>query len=221
MNVKNVTVTHDFFDGDLAAAFSKLGYPAKWKAGERRDVPQEVIRRVIASGGIVTFAEDGAKESTLPVFSQPRQDDLQAHYEAKYGKAKRVRVLFVETFRDGTLEAECAAVGHPAEFGVGEIAELPQSLLDKIRASGGLVSTNAEEIEQAINQQGKHQKRIQEWREERDRQAKSAIASRAAAEHNAGILQEIETLSTRALTATGKTKEALWQRINELHQSLK
>lgn len=220
-NTMRVTVLQTFNDGTLADDFAKLGYPNSWKAGEYRDLPQELIKKVTTSGGVITIADDDAKESRIVETSEPARIDAVEVNKAKYAKAKRVRVMFPEGFKDGTLENECAALGHPSSFGVCEIVELPVSLLEKIKMSGGLFETDPETLAQHANQQAKHQLKIQQWEQEREQAATFAKQSQEATKHNQSILAEIETLSARALTATGKTKEALWQRINELHQSLR
>jgi hypothetical protein len=221
MIVKNVTVTQDFSDGDLADVFVRLGYPGTWKRGERRDLPQDVIQRVTRSGGVITFAEEGAKESAIVVGAEPQKLDAKPYYEGVFKKAPKRRVLFPEGFRDGTLTDECAALGRPPEFGVGEIAELPVKLIDKIKASGGMMETNPEAIAQFEHQQGKHLQKIKDYQEAKKRADEFTKKAHEAQEHNKSALAEIEELSARVISTTGKTKEALWQRINELQKSMK
>jgi hypothetical protein len=132
--MNNVTVLHDFFDGTLAEEFKKLGYPPQWKRGEKRNLPDDLVTKVTRSGGQITIADAGAKESRLTVSAEPVTIDAEQHYVDAYHKVPRITVLFPEGFRDGTLSDELAALDHPAEFGVCEIASLPQSLLEKIRA---------------------------------------------------------------------------------------
>lgn len=218
----NVTVTQDFFDGSLAGEFTKLGYPAKWKSGEKRDLPEMLIKRIVSSGGVITIPSEGAKESYItPQAAKPAPVDYEKVYKEKNKKEKFVRVVFPEGFRDGSLAAECAAIGHPAEFGVGEIVELPKQLYERIVASGGLVSENAEEMKQYVNQQLKHKNRVLEWQEAHKREAERIASKAENAEHNQKLQTEIEELSGQVLTAKGKTKEALWQRIRELRSQIR
>lgn len=219
--MKNLTVQANFFDGTLTAEFEKRGYPAVWKRGERRDLPDWLMRRVALSGGIVTIADDNAKESHIAQGAEPAQADLVEHWEKKFKKAKTVQVLFPEGFRDGSLAAELAAIGHPTEFGVGEIGDLPAELVEKIVRSGAVVERNPEAIAQFSQQQGKHQLKVRQWREEQERVAQRAEEHRKVTEHNKATLEAIEELSTQYIAATGKTKVALWQRMTELRKSLK
>jgi hypothetical protein len=215
--MNNITVLRDFFDGTLAEEFEKLGYPAKWKAGEKRNLPNELVTKVTRSGGQIAIADAGAKESRLTVGAEPVTIDAEQHYTDAYHKAPRITVLFPEGFKDGALTDELAALGHPAEFGVCEIASLPRSMIEKIVISGGTVETDSEAIGYYRSQQAKHQKKVNEWREERARQRQASLKRRESAEHNKGVQAKIEELSARAVNATGKTKEALWKRIDELY----
>lgn len=212
--VKNLTVVQDYFDGSVADAFTKLGYPARWKKGERRDLPQEIVKRIVESGGLITIAEPTAKESAFVQGAEP------THTEPKFGKV-RTRVVFPEGFRDGAIAADCAAIGHPDTFGVGEIVDLPPALIEKIKRSGGFVSTDPDAMLQFENQQGKHQLKIEQWHAARKAEAERMQARQATEGHNKSVLAEIEELSERVITATGKQKEALWKRIDELHKSLR
>ena len=221
MIVKNITVTQDFVDGDLSEVFTKLGYPSFWKRGERRDLPQDVVQRVTRSGGVITFAEEGAKESAIVKGAEPQKIDSVAHYQTAFKKNPKVRVLFPEGFRDGTLSDECEALGRPPEFGAGEIAELPIKLIDKIKASGGLMETNPEAVAQFEHQQGKHLQKIKDYQEAKKRSDEFTKKNLDAAEHNKTILAEIEQLSSDWMKSTGNTKVALAQRIDELRRSLK
>jgi hypothetical protein len=216
----NITVATDFFDGTLAEEFSRLGYPAKWKAGEKRNIPESLIKRIVTSGGQITIADDNAKESKIVIAEETAKIDIEQYAKEKYKKEKTVKVVFPEGFRDGTLSDELAALGHPAEFGLGEIISLPLPLIEKIRASGGLVETDSEVIDQQKNQQEKHKVKIEQWQAEHKRQVEESSKRKEATEHNKEIQQEIEDLSARAITATGKTKEALWKRIRELYSKL-
>lgn len=218
--MNNVTVATDFFDGSLADDFAKLGYPAKWKAGEKRNVPDILIKRIAASGGQITIADENAKESKIATYTEPVNIDAEQIYKDKHKKAKTLTVCFPEGFRDGSLADELAALGHPAEFGVGEIASLPPSLIEKITSSGGLTDTNPEVIRQNEKQQDKHRVKIEQWQAERERQAKQMEDGKRTQQHNKEILAEIEELSARTTTATGKTKEALWARIRELYKRM-
>lgn len=220
MIIKNVVVLQDFVDGSLAEAFADLGYPARWRRGERRDLPQEILARVTLSGGVISI-DQTAPESRVVEGAEPSQNDLQAIYEKKYGKARKIRVMFPEGFRSGDLANECAAIGHPAEFGVGEISDVPADLLDKIIASGATVATDAESIRQAESQQGKHRLKVSQWQEEQEQIAKQKKSKLATNAHNESILAEIEQVDAEYITATGKTKEALWQRRMELRKSLR
>lgn len=223
MIVKNVTVLLDFADGTLAGAFTDLGYPVRWKRGERRDLPKEVVDRVTKSGGIITIADDDAPESRIVEGAEPAQVDLQALYRKLYGKVSKQRVVFPEGFRDGTLANELAAIGHPPEFGVGEISELPLSLIDKLVKSGAFLTNDSETIRQNESQQGKHQLKIRQWQEEAAETAKRKKAKQEANEHNQSTLAEIERLSFEwsKLDGKSKTRDALWMKIEELRQSLK
>ena len=149
--MNNITVLQDFFDGTLADDFKKLGYPAKWKRGEKRNLPESLIQRVVGSGGQITIANEGAKESRITVVAEPATTDAERHYKDAYHKVPRVTVVFPEGFKDGALTDELAALGHPVVFGVGEIASLPKSLIEKIVLSGGLVETDSEAIAQHKN----------------------------------------------------------------------
>lgn len=215
-----VTVATDFFDGILADDFAKLNYPARWKAGEKRNIPESLIKRIAASGGQITIADEGAKESKIATPAEPVQIDAEQHYKDRYKKAQTKTVMFPEGFRDGNFAEELAALGHDAVFGVGEIFSLPLALIQKIELSGGLMETDAEAIDRQKNQQKKHQVRIEQWQAERERQAKETIKAQEAENHNKEIREEIEELSARAITATGRTKEALWKRIRELYSKL-
>ena len=222
MIIKNVSVLQDFLDGTLAGAFADLGYPARWKRGERRDLPKEVLDRVTLSGGVITIADEDAPESRIVEGAESKRVDLQAHYQKLYGKASKMRVLFPEGFRDGTLTNELAAVGHPPEFGVGEIAELPRGLVDKLLNSGAFVETDYEAMRQYESQQGKHQLKIRQWQEETADSAKQKKAKEETNKHNQFTLAEIDRLSSEWMKySPGNTRDALWQKIEELQKSLK
>ena len=47
------TVARHFVDGNLAQAFSQLGYSVEWAKGEKRNLPMWLIERVAQSGGEV------------------------------------------------------------------------------------------------------------------------------------------------------------------------
>lgn len=220
--IKNITVTRSFKDGALNDVFKRLDYPAEWKVGERRDLPEDVLKRAIASGAQITIADPGAKESKIVEGAAPAETDALEAYTKQYGKDKRVLVVFPEGFKDGTFTEALAAIGHPAEIGVGEILELPLNLIEKIKASGGMYDTDPEIIQQTINNQGKHQLRVRQWQEEQERNGKDLENRKAKAKHNKDILAEIESLSSDYINATGsKTKEAIWQRIGELRATIK
>lgn len=219
--MKNVTVLHDFFDGSLADAFTKLGYPPLWKRGEKRDIPDELAKRIVDSGGQLTIADDNAKESKVVKGAEPAKNDNIKHYQEKYKKAKLVTVVFPEGFRDGGLTDELAALEHPAEFGVGEIVKLPESLIERIIASGGLAEKNSETINMYKNQQAKHELKIRQWQAEQTKQKELEEHYKGVTEHNQKILAEMEDLSAKFIGQTGKTKEATWQRIQDLQSRLK
>jgi hypothetical protein len=204
----------------LNDTFRKLNYPAVWKVGERRDLPEEVLKRVISSGGQITFADPNARESKLVEGAAPAVIDAEALYIQQYKKGKKVRAFFPEGFRDGNLTAEFAAIGHPAEIGVGELVDLPRELLERITASGGLVSTNPEEIKRAESNQAKFALRNKEWREQDLASKANNEKYKLIGEHNKAAMAEIETLSREFITATGAEREALWQKIRELKTSL-
>ena len=167
--MNNVTVTQDFFDGTLADDFAKLGYPPQWKRGERRTIPDSLVKAVTRSGGQITIADDSAKESKEVVFAEPAVTDGEAHYRKLYKSAPRVTVFFPEGFKDGTLSAEFVACDHPSTIGVGEIVSLPQDLLAKIKESGGLFETSPEVVALYRNQQGKHQLKVRQFLERMER----------------------------------------------------
>jgi hypothetical protein len=82
------------------------------------------------------------------------------------------------------------------------------------------VETYEGAIEMHKNQQGKHRVKVNQWREERARQKQASLKHRESEEHNKGVRAKIEELSARAVTATGKTKEALWERIDKLYSQI-
>ena len=164
--------------------------------------------------------DDSAKESKIIQGGESEPTDLEAHYRKLYSKEPKVRVVFPEGWTDGTLSPQFAALNHPATFGAGEIAFLPNSLLEKIHQSGGLVETNPFAIDQYKNQQRKHEIKVEQWQAEREHQNAMTAQTQANAKANEKLLAEIEKLSARFLKANGTAREALWQRINELQGQL-
>lgn len=213
--VKNVTVLKTFKDGSLSTIFSRLGYPIEWKAGERRDLPEDVLRHVILSGAQISF-DATAKESAVTHETPSIDVDAKAIAEKAYTKAKKTRVMFPEGFRDGSFADELAALNHPPTFEPGEIIELPTAVLEKITNSGGLFTTNQEEIDQFINYQLKHAVRIEQWRKDQEQQKARNEANQASAAKNASTMAELEELSKDYIEAKGAFKDAIWTRIVEL-----
>lgn len=219
-----VTVAKTFHDGNLSEKFSALGYPATWKAGEWREIPPEVLKLVVASGGMITVPDDNAKESKVVVGAEPQHiDGVDAHAK-KFAKQKTVEVVFPKGFKDGGLTELFEAINHPAEIGVGEIIELPVTLLEKIKLSGGessLMEQNPEVIALYRDQQAKHLQRIKEWKENRVKMREYTERTKTLAAHNESVLSEIETLSSKLPITTGKAKITLKARIDELYKDLK
>lgn len=134
-----------------------------------------------------------------------------------------MRVVFPEGFSDGNLSADFEKLGHSPIYGIGEIADLPETVLEKVKRSGGVFTTNPDEISQAQSRQGTHIRRENEWVAKR---AKSDVVNKERVEKKEMQRQmkakiELDALRARLPLLYGREERIVWRRIQDLEASLK
>jgi hypothetical protein len=214
-------------DGNLAPDFRKYGYPDPlWRAGFMRKIPRELAQRAEEAGALLMVPSLVTPEDLRPT-ARPSVTLTEAEAEKaaaeRLGKDPLQKVLFEKNWTDGGLAHEFAgALNHPPHFWEGEVVRMPRSLVETCKAHGAPINTNAGAIEDAESgNQLKFRVRVEKWRAEHQAARDQTEAGKANESHNARINAEIEKLAGRTFKATGKTREALWARIDQLYKELR
>ena len=153
----SVVALQSFTDGDNTWNF-KHDYPAEWKAGERRTIPEKMFLTYSQSGRVhLAFAEGTEWESRIMPrvqhdWKEPCQEK-RARLEKVYASEPWVECVSLRgthdtPHRDGEFVMEFDIVQQPLGMHIEELRKLPCSLVTKLVAFGN-VTTKEEDIESA------------------------------------------------------------------------
>jgi len=204
-NKIKLSVSADFKDGNLSEAFNAEGYPATWKAGEWRNISEELARRVKSSGGKLAIPEPDAKESRwvrAAAPTRPTTEDTTEHYREKFSGEKLITVICPAGFKDGSLFEEFAAINHPPWIGKNEVLDMPAFLIERCKQRGGDFSASPERIQPFLGHfQLRYSQEVEAWRAEQKAIRDAQLENQKRAELTAERMAQIEKVSERLLLA--------------------